>query len=176
MDLEDVKIDKENELKFLLLPESKSNDVSVIDNMDEYDLWLSLWQKLQYNLSITLTKAGINKWQETHTLYFMLPVSNDKQQNNNKHFNCLLIKSVNDLIDIAQNSKNFQQLNQKINPQQCRMVLKLKVSYFFFSLVFCIYYICRIFLSRSGIRIFVLLIFLFFVFCFLFFVCCRAGN
>ena len=150
VDLEDVKLDKENstQLEFLLIPEldylnseSKHGDIDGDDvnltinndkkddnnNVNEYQLWVSLWQKLQYNLSMTLSKAGINQWQNTHTLYFTLQMNNNEKENKNTQ--CLLVKSVNDLIDIAANKNIVQLSEQKQDSAKCRMVLKLKVIF-----------------------------------------------
>ena len=153
MDLKNIKGDKDepNKLEFSLIPgsnatdsESKhddtnetviSNDIDFNNNdcgetglnTNEHDLWRALWQKLNYNLSMSLYKVGMNQWQSTHTLYFEMQSDNEKKENeNNNDKNRLLVKSLNDLIFIAKSK--IDNNGKQVENIKGRIVLKLKVK------------------------------------------------
>ena len=102
-------------------------------NVNEHDLWRALWQKLNYNLSMSLYKVDINQWQNTHTLYFELQRENEAKElknDNNNNKTRLLVKSLNDLIFIATHKikHNDKPADKKDENIKGRIVLNLKVE------------------------------------------------
>lgn len=102
----------------------KWNDTT--SNVNERDLWLNLWQKLQYQLTMTLYKAGIKQWEDTRTLYY-----SPTQQPNHEaehHSSTTLVKTADDLIAVANcNYHGHIKSGDNNDSAATRIVLKIKV-------------------------------------------------